>query len=132
MIGDEDLDSIFESGDFDEDVILTLSSVDSPPDAPEDLAGEVVSDSAIDISWSAASDPGAESLTIRAWFTGPTDAVSIYGDVAIEAQKPTVICKTIDVDAVSRGDVATVRSTDYTIERIEKIGTGASVLYLKT
>jgi hypothetical protein len=68
---------------------------------------------------------------INAIFTKPTDATVNFG-VEIEAQKPTLMVKSQDISGVNRGDEATVRSIVYTIEKIERMGTGVSVLYLKT
>jgi hypothetical protein len=98
MIGDDDLDAIFASGDFDEDAVFTI---------------------------------GLSTLTIRGWFTDGSDATTMYG-VEIDASKPSLICKTDDLATVRNKMSVSIRSVNYTVEKIENIGTGVSVVYLKT
>lgn len=69
--------------------------------------------------------------TITADFTDATDAVNLL-DGRVEAHEPTLICATADVENVIRGATAVVNGTSYTVDRKQKIGTGQSVLYLKT
>jgi hypothetical protein len=71
------------------------------------------------------------ALTVTAIMTEATDAVNMMG-VDIEAQEPTLQCATADVETVRRGDTTTIGGNAYTVERKQKIGTGFSVLYLKT
>ena len=71
------------------------------------------------------------SVTVRGWFTDGSDATTMYG-VEIEASKPTLICKTDDITTVRNKMAVTIRSTAYTVERVEKLGTDNSVVYLKT
>jgi hypothetical protein len=99
MIGDGDLESIFESGDFDEEAVF---------------------------------DTTGGPLTVRGWFTDPSDATTLFGQVQIEASKPSFICKTDAIATVRNRIAVTIRGTDYTVEKIEAIGIGASVVYLKT
>jgi hypothetical protein len=102
MIGDDDLDAIFASGDFDEEAVFTI--VVSP----------------------------LSTLTIRGWFTDGSDATLLFGNVEIEASKPSLICKTADIATVRNKMSVSIRSTDYTVERVENNGTGLTVVYLKT
>jgi len=95
MIGDDDLDAIFASGDFDEEATFS------------------------------------NGLIVRGWFTDGSDATVMY-NVAIEANKPSLICKTDDIASVRSRMTVTIRSVVYTAERIEKTGTGVSVVHLKT
>src|SRR5689334_4912803 len=99
MIGDDDLDVIFNSGDFDEEAIFDL---------------------------------GADTLTVRGIFTDASDSVVMFGQVQIEAAKPSLMCKTDDIADVRNKMTVTVRSTQYTVEKVEKVGVGISVVYLKT
>jgi hypothetical protein len=69
--------------------------------------------------------------TVNAIFTRPTDATVNFG-VEVEAQRPTLMVKSADIAGIARGAAATVRATGYTVEKIERMGTGVSVLYLKT
>ena len=72
------------------------------------------------------------SLTVQGWFTDESDATSLYGQVQIEAQKPSFICDTDDVTTVRNGMTALIRSITYKVVRVEKLGIGNSVVYLKT
>lgn len=100
MIGDGDLDSIFNNGDFDEEVSFVTAAL-TPP------------------------------LKVRGWFTDGSDATTLYG-VEIEANRPSLICKTDDITTVRNKMTVTIRSVVYSVEKIERLGTGASVVYLKT
>lgn len=98
MIGDGDLEAIFESGDF-------------------DTAAEFTS----------------IGLTLRAIFNEPTDETIMFGQVQVEAQKPSIICLTSEVtSAVVPKIPVTVNGRTFTVERIEKSGVGMTTLYLKT
>ena len=99
MIGDGDLELIFESGDFDTSAIF-------------------------------ATVPDTE---VRGWFTGGSDQTLLFGQVSIEAQTPSFICETADLTSSILPKLSvTIDSVTYTVERIEKVGTGVSVVYLKT
>lgn len=68
---------------------------------------------------------------IKAIFTAATESVSLL-DGQVETHAPTLACQTVDVENVERGAAATVDGTAYTVQRNETVGTGQSVLYLKT
>lgn len=70
--------------------------------------------------------------TVNGWFTDATDEVVMYGQVHIEAQKPSFTCSTADVADVAVKTAVTIDGTPYQVERKQKVGTGVSVLYLKT
>jgi hypothetical protein len=70
-------------------------------------------------------------LTVRGWFTDGSEG-SIFPGVEIEAAKPSLICKTDDITDVRPRMVVNIRSTDYRVEKIERVGTGVSAVYLKT
>jgi hypothetical protein len=72
------------------------------------------------------------SITVRGWFTDESDATNLYGQVDIEAQKPSMIFNTDDLGSVTNRMSVVVRSRTFTVERIEKNGTGLSVVWLKT
>lgn len=95
MIGDGDVEAIFNSGDFDEPAAFS------------------------------------NGLTVQGWFTDGSDATTMYG-VEIEASKPTLICSTDEIATVRSRMTVTIRSVVYTVEKIERNGTGASSVYLKT
>lgn len=71
------------------------------------------------------------AVNARGFFTGPTDAVTI-GETRIEAAEPTFMCQTADITSVRRGDAVNVSEDVYSVERIQKVGAGMSVVYLKT
>ena len=96
---DEDLTSIFTSGDFDGCAVFAI-------DADTELCVDGI-------------------------FTDASDAVTVYG-VEIEALKPTLMCKTSDITTVRNKMAVEISDTTYQVERIEKIGNGTSVVYLKT
>lgn len=72
-----------------------------------------------------------DGRTIKADFTDATESVSLL-DGTVEAHAPTLICKTADVENVAREAAVTVNGRDFTVARNHRIGTGQSVLYLKT
>ena len=72
------------------------------------------------------------TLTVSGWFTEQSDAVTMYGQVQVEAQKPTFQCETSAIATVRNKMAVTINSTAYTVERIEDTGMGVSVVYLKT
>lgn len=96
--------------------IAADSDLDDVFDSTDEFAVEVIFDS---------------TTTVNGIFTGATDETESFG-VAVEAQRPTLMCRTSEITAITRGMTAEVDGTTYTIERIEKIGTGISVVYLKT
>lgn len=80
------------------------------------------------------------SIAVNGYYTGPTEAVTING-TTVEASAPTFQCRTSEIAAVRRGDILTVPiededgvpvDTDLTVERYQQVGTGVSVVYLKT
>lgn len=72
------------------------------------------------------------TLKVRGWFTDGSDATLMFGQVQIEASKPTLMCKTDDIVTVRNKMNVVIRGTTYSVEKIERNGTGVSVLYLKT
>lgn len=107
MIGDGDLTSIFANGDFDEQAVFVITPAVLVPPTP------------------------AVTLTARGWFTDGSDATVMYG-VEIEANRPTLMCPTASIATVRNKMTVTIRSVVYTVEKIERIGTGVSVVYLKS
>lgn len=70
------------------------------------------------------------TLTVPVFFSEGSDRVEMY-DIAVEAVEPNLIARTADVAGVSRGWGVTVANGNFTVERIQAVGTGVSVLYLK-
>lgn len=102
MIGDGDVEAILSNGDFDTQAVFTL--VASP----------------------------LSQVTVRGWFTSQSDEVTMFGQVQIEAQKPSFVCQTSAITAVRNMMSVVINSVTYIVERIEKTGMDASVVYLKT
>lgn len=71
------------------------------------------------------------ATVVSGHFTEGSDAVQQYG-VDIEAVEPSFTCKSSEITAIRNGMTATINATAYTVKRIQKIGTGVSVVYLKT
>lgn len=64
-------------------------------------------------------------------FTDATDGTTSYG-VEIDAQRPTLMVRTADLTNIVRGTTTvTVNAVTYTVMKIEELGTGDTVLYLK-
>ena len=70
-------------------------------------------------------------VSTRGFFTGPTDAVTI-NETRIEAAEPTFMCRTTQIESVRRGDAVSVSNDVYSVQRIQKVGDGMSVCYLRT
>ena len=71
------------------------------------------------------------AVSARGFFTGPTDAVTI-NETRIEAAEPTFMVRTAEIGAVRRGDALSVSNEVYSVQRIQNVGDGMSVCYLKT
>ncbi len=102
MIGDGDLELIFESGDFDVEVVFIINPDD------ED-----------------------QNLTVRGIFTAASEGVQLMGNVEVEAQKPSVVCLTNEIGSVTNKMAVTIDSVGYTVGKIEPTGVGTSVVWLK-
>lgn len=64
-------------------------------------------------------------------FTAATDGTNAYG-VDIDAQRPTLMIRTADITGMDAGTTTvTIDAVSYTVMKIERTGTGDSVLYLK-
>lgn len=96
---DDDVQAIFNSGDFDECAVFTIDD--------------------------------STEICVNGIFTDATDATAVFG-TEIEASKPTVVVPTSDIARVRNKMTVNIRDTDYTVEKVEKVGAGMSVVYLKT
>jgi hypothetical protein len=70
-------------------------------------------------------------ITVNAIFTPATEGTIGYG-VEVEAARDTLMCKTSEITAVKPRHTVVVRSVTYTVIKIEDVGTGDSVVHLKT
>jgi flagellar capping protein FliD len=71
------------------------------------------------------------TLTVRGWFQEATEAVSIYTG-EIEANDASFTCETADVATVKNEMTVVINSVTYTVKRKQKMGTGVTLIYLKT
>lgn len=72
-------------------------------------------------------------LEILADFREPSDEVLIGGQVAVEAQKPSLECQTSLVEGIVKAKFrCTVDGNEYQVERLQNTGVGISVIYLRT
>lgn len=99
MIGDGDLDSIFENGDFDTEAVFTVA--------------------------------GPSTVTVRGWFTDATQQTNLLTQ-EIETVNPSLQCKAASIATVKRGNSVVIDTVTYTVERIERVGTGVALVHLKT
>lgn len=72
----------------------------------------------------------SETRSVPVFFSEGSDRVEMY-DLAVEAVEPNIIARSADVAGVRRGWLVSVNSREYTVERIQNVGTGVTVLYLK-
>lgn len=100
-----DIAEIFTLGDFD----IVIDFFDADPD--------VVPDSRIGAS--------------RGRFTDSTHQTNIMS-AEIETVNPMFDVPTADIAAIQQEYWAQINGTNYTIERIQELGTGISTLHLKT
>ena len=71
-------------------------------------------------------------VTVNGYFTDGTDAVELYG-VQVEASEPTFTCRSSAITSgMVKGITVTINSIAYTLQKIKRIGTGVSLVYLKT
>lgn len=69
--------------------------------------------------------------TVSGWFTGATESVSILSG-ELEANDATFTCPTADVANVKNGMSVVIDGTTFEVKRKQKLGTGVSLIYLKT
>lgn len=103
MVGDGDVEAIMASGDF--DVAVTF-------DTTVGLGAPTV-------------------VATRGIFTDATQQANVLTN-EIEAVNPTIACATSAISTVRNRHTATIDGIDYTVERIERLGTGVSLVHLKT
>ena len=65
-------------------------------------------------------------------FSEASDEVLQFGQVAVEAVKPNFTAKTSSVASVRPKMEVEINERNFMVEKVEKVGTGISVLYLKT
>lgn len=70
-------------------------------------------------------------LAVQGWFTDKTEAVSLYTG-ELEANDASFVCPTDEVETVKNEMLVTIRETEYTVKRKQKIGTGVTMIVLKS
>lgn len=76
---------------------------------------------------------GGGTVTVNGIFTNPSDSHDIGGlGTLIEAAAPSFMTPTAGISTVRRGNTVVINTVTYTVERIERVGTADSVVYLKT
>lgn len=71
--------------------------------------------------------------TINGIFTEASDEALMFGQVAIEASDPSFTLRTaLMIPGIVQNIGVTIGGVGYTVRRIQKVGTGQTVLYLKT
>lgn len=70
---------------------------------------------------------------VTAWghFTDATESASVYTG-EIEANDASFSCNSSEVDTVSNEMTVVIGGVTYTVKRKHKLGTGDSLIYLKT
>lgn len=74
---------------------------------------------------------GPATVTVRGWFTDKTHQSNILTN-EVETLAPTFTCEAAAIESVKRGNSVVIDSIAYTVERIETLGTGASLVHLKS
>ncbi len=71
------------------------------------------------------------TLSVRGWFQEATEAITVAGG-EIEAVDASFTCETTDVATVKNEMSVVINAVTYKVKRKQKIGTGASLIWLKT
>lgn len=105
MIGDGDVETIFESGDFDTTATFTITA--SP----------------------------LLTVAVRGWFTGATEQANVLTN-EIESVLPMFDCESSQLEqaglVVKPRMNVTISSVIYSVERIQKLGTGVTTVHLRS
>ena len=95
-----------------------------PVETPDDLAAFFSTD---DFAVVANITDGADfDIEINVIFDNSTEGVGLYGDTSVEAANPQFEAITAELFGVKRGMVVTIASKAYKVERIRKVGDGAT------
>jgi hypothetical protein len=71
------------------------------------------------------------TLTVSGWFQEATESENILNG-EVETIDANFTCETADVATVKNEMSVVINATTYKVKRKQKIGTGASLIYLKT
>ncbi len=71
------------------------------------------------------------TVTTKGWFTDATQQTNILtGEV--ETVNPTFTAQTTGIAGVKRSHTVVINTVTYTIERLERLGTGVTLVHLTT
>lgn len=70
------------------------------------------------------------TLSVRGWFQEATESVDLNNE--IEAVDANFTCESSDVTTVKNEMSVVINAVTYKVKRKQKIGTGASLIWLKT
>lgn len=76
-------------------------------------------------------DVSGNDVTVNGHFTEATESISIV-DGEIEANDASFACKTSDVEDVKNGMTVEIDGSTFEVKRKHRLGTGVSLIYLKT
>lgn len=100
------------------------------------MAIDTTADNAIfysDFAVSAVFTTSGGPVTVNGIFTNPSDSHDIGNmGTLIEAAEPSLMTPTAGIAAVRRGNTVVINAVTYIVERIGRVGTADSVVYLKT
>lgn len=65
-------------------------------------------------------------------FQEASDEALMFGNVAVEAAKPSFIAQTSKLTDVRTRNAVTIDGADFIVEKLEKTGVGTTTVYLKT
>lgn len=71
-------------------------------------------------------------LCVDGFFQGASDETLMFGNVAVEAAKPSFIAQTSLLTDVRTKQTVSIDGADYIVEKLEKTGVGTTTCYLKT
>jgi len=71
------------------------------------------------------------TTTVSGIFTGGTKETLLYGQVQVEASSPSFTARTSQIGFVTTKMNVTINAISYKVEKIEDVGTGQSVVWLR-
>jgi Phage Head-Tail Attachment. len=72
------------------------------------------------------------TTTVNGVFTGGTDETLMYGQIAVEKSNPSFTVRTSLVGFVVTKMNVTINAVSYKVEKKEDLGTGLTVIWLRT
>lgn len=72
------------------------------------------------------------TLCVKGWFTAASQGVLMFGNVEVEAGVPSFTTPTAGIATVRNKMAVCIDAVTYQVEKVEPVGTGVSVVHLKT